>query len=64
LGYNFIFQANTFLLYFILYYCPFSSGCDLLVVFTSRPFSRAASILLFLVANLFLRVVFYYGLVF
>jgi hypothetical protein len=63
-GRGFIFRANTFLLYSALYYCPFSSGCDPSVVFASYFLSRAASILLLLVTNLFLWVAFYYSLVF
>jgi hypothetical protein len=51
-----------YILLFIIIF--FSLGRDLLVVFTSCPFSRATSILLLLVVNLSLRAAFYYGLVF
>jgi hypothetical protein len=63
-GYDFIFRANTSLLYSVLYYYPFFSGRDLLVALASRLLSRVTSVLLLLVANLFLRAAFYYGLVF
>jgi hypothetical protein len=60
-GYN---RANTLLLYSVFYYCFFSSGYDPLVIFINCSFSRVASIFLFLVANLSLRAVPYYSLVF
>jgi hypothetical protein len=63
-GCDFIFRANTPLLYSAFYYCPFSSGYSPLVILASRFFSRVASILLFLVANLSFRAAFYCGLVF
>jgi hypothetical protein len=63
-GYNSIFQANTLLLYSAFYYYSFSSGRDPLVVLTSCSFSRVTSVFLFLVVNLFFRVVSYCGLVF
>jgi hypothetical protein len=64
LGCDFIFRANTFLLYFVFYYRPFFSGRDPLVIFASYFYFLVASIFLFLVTNLFLWVVFYYSLVF
>jgi hypothetical protein len=63
-GYNSIFQANTLLLYSVLYYYPFSSGYDPLVILASYPFSRVASVFLLLVINLFLQATPYYNLVF
>jgi hypothetical protein len=61
-----IIQFGQISLYCTLFFIIilFFSVRDLSIVFASYPSSWATSILLFLVANLFFRVIPYYGLVF